>query len=118
MQPKGTLQAHFHAELESVSSAGTWTSCQRAGWIREHLNEYIDRYIGFAALCVGKRALVESDIFTVIEIAVEALEEESSGEQVGFPEWRSQLHEALEALRRTGNEEYATKLSEIANSLG
>ena len=97
----------FRASLESQLSEALAVGSEaraRASWVvRERLIEYVDRFLGFCQLdSIPVSALIASDLFCVITVAVDLvtreLEEESS--EAIRVSWMSFVS-ALDTLRST-----------------
>ncbi|HEU4559413.1 MAG TPA: hypothetical protein VFS20_16260 [Longimicrobium sp.] len=88
----------------------------RTLWILDHLDKYLERWLGFAAMSVEPRALIQSDLFTITEIAVEALEQEYARVS-GSGRHLEDMRKALEDLRKRGNADHALALKEVASKL-
>jgi hypothetical protein len=118
MQEFNTLRSLFRADLDAEARKNGWGLKERVLWIMDHLDEYIERWLGFAALLTDPKALIQSDLFTVVEIAVEALEEEFAHAAGSLDDRRvKRIRGAVEALRRHGDEEYAIAIKELAGEL-
>lgn len=111
MQNKGILRSSFQTELESEALRNGWDASERVRWILDHLDEYIERLLGFTALRINLRSLIESDLFTVVDVATEALEQEFS-QSAGphAPHHVRSVRDAVEALRKQSLPEQATAL--------
>jgi hypothetical protein len=118
MQDTSTLRTLFRAELDAETRRNAWELKERVLWIMEHLDEYIDQWLGFAALRISSEALIESDLFTVVEIAAEALEQEFAGTGTPLETYHLEsMREAVEALRKTGDRNYAITVKEVMGEL-
>jgi hypothetical protein len=114
MQELTTLRALFRADLDAETRKNAWGPEERMLWAMEHLDEYIERWLGFAAHIVSPQALIGSDLFTVIEIAVEALEQEFARSRIDLESRRPErFRVALELLRRTGDRKYADLMKHL-----
>jgi hypothetical protein len=111
MQDPNTLRALFHAGLEAEARRNVWGLEARVLWILDHLDEYLERWLGFAALQIDPHALLRSDLFTVVEIAVVALEEEfARNTSAATGTYLERIRGDLESLRKHGDEASATSI--------
>lgn len=118
MQDRNTLRSWFRAELEAEARKNGWDVKQRVLWIMDHLDEYIERWLGFAALPINPKVLISSDLFTTVEIAVDALEEEFAETAESLEERQLKtIRETVDALRNRGDKEYAIAIKELLEEL-
>jgi hypothetical protein len=111
MQNKGILRSSFQTELESEALRNAWDQSERVRWILDHLDEYIERWLGFSALRINSRSLIKSDLFTVVDVAVEALEQEfAQSSSPHAPLQVRSVRDAVEALQEHGLPEQANAL--------
>ena len=94
----------------------------RAGWLAEHLEIYVNRCVGFAALpSAGAGPVLGSSFFWLVEIGTEALrrELEASPPAPGAGDaWRAYLR-ALESTGASGDfESLATAAGTLRAALG
>lgn len=114
MQEPAILLASFRSSLDAETRQNAWGPNERALWIVDHLDEYLARWLGFAAMSIDPRALIQSDFFTLVEIASDALVEECPRFDGVSERHLGDMREALEALRAHGNADHALKLKELA----
>jgi hypothetical protein len=118
MQDPKTLRALFLADLDTDARKNAWDAKGRVLWIMDHLDEYIERWLGFASLRISPQALIQSDLFTVVDVAIEVLEQEFEGNGASFEERHlRKIREAVEALRKHGNAEYAVAIKDLVGEL-
>jgi hypothetical protein len=118
MQDPETLRSLFRASLATEAANHDWGMNDRLRWITKHLDEYIERWLGFAALPISPRALIQSDLFTMVEIAVDALEEEvaqTAGARGALP--LGEIRAAVEALRKEEDKRHAVAIKELVEVL-
>jgi hypothetical protein len=118
MQDRDILRSSFSKELRAEAQQNGWGSTERVQWILDHLHEYIERWLGFAALSISPRSLIESDLFTVLDIAVDELESQIN--KSSNPEQGQRLRvvrEALESLRAHGSTDEALTLKAAVGRL-
>jgi regulator of protease activity HflC (stomatin/prohibitin superfamily) len=74
---KEELRNLLLTELEIQSARGRFDPGQRLGWLAEHLEEYVDRWLGFVALPSWPMShLLRFDGFVMVEIGTEVLDAE------------------------------------------
>lgn len=118
MQEPNALHSWFHAELEAEAQRNAWGLKERVLWILDHLDEYIERWLGFAALHISPQALIQSDLFTTIEIAIDALEREfSMNVAVANNRYVRNIRENFECFRRHGDRESVASIKALAAEL-
>lgn len=118
MQNPETLRSLFRASLATEAASDRWGMNDRLRWITNHLDEYIERWLGFAALPISPKALIQSDLFTMVEIAIEALEEEvaqTAGARSAFH--IGEIRAAVEALRKEEDIRHAVAIKELVEVL-
>ena len=74
---------------------------KRLAWLFEHLEEYLDRLLGFLAV-VPLEDLLDTDVHTVLNVGVEITDQEQSA-LVGHDEFR-QAWQAFTSVIREVNE--------------
>ena len=85
------LRASLVRELEAVSQREGYSQLARLIWLRNELENYLDRWLGFVALDeTAISSLFQSDLFTMILVASDVYEQElGKGESKrSEAEWR------------------------------
>lgn len=93
----------------------------RGAWLAEHLEIYVNRCIGFAALPSGAGPVLDGSLFSLVEIGTEALRREldaSPPAPAAADAWRAYLR-ALEDIRQHGDfESLAAAAGAVRAALG
>jgi hypothetical protein len=105
------LRQSLERSLQSDASEHNLDARAQMTWLAEHLDEYIDRWLGFCAVPSLQMAdLLKSDLFLAVEVGAEML-----GEHVGTSApkaesaWK-QFRSALEHVRGTSEKQDAHRL--------
>lgn len=108
----------FRQELAAVSEQrGSWP---RLRWLAEHLEEYVERWLGFCAIASeSSSSLATAPGFNVIDLGAQALEDEiafaqlPAGAQAAWQSFLSSLHQ----VRDRGGREEAEQLGIAARTV-
>ncbi|MBL9205781.1 MAG: hypothetical protein JNN01_11885 [Opitutaceae bacterium] len=88
------------------------TQPDRLGWLREQLENYVERWLGFTAdPSLSIKGLLRDDFFIMLSVATElyGAERENIDSRVGDREWR-QFVETLRRIEKTKDRSLAAEL--------
>jgi len=64
------LSESLRREIDSLVSQG-WSFERRRSWLLDQLDNYLDRWLGFAALGVPMKSLLRDDLFIMLVVGAE-----------------------------------------------
>lgn len=115
-----TLRSALEQELAETTNREGFNSLERIRWLSEHLEEYIERMVGFCALPdLTWQTLIASDGFAVIEVGADAITRELQNTKVSprfHSAWQS-FGRCLLNFRTSGNKQQVHELYDAARQV-
>jgi hypothetical protein len=108
------LAASLAQHLAEATSSERLDPWGRLNWLSHHLELYVGRFAGFAALRVEVTSeLLAHDLFRCVEIGVEAVSAElrAAGSPAELSRRWDEFHSAIDAVRRSPSRERAETLN-------
>ena len=99
------LLASLERELSTITSRAELNSLGRRRWLLNQLDNYLDRWMGFAAIGIEFKSLLRDDLFLMLLAGVHVYTQEMEGSQQTGAEreaWQKFLNR-LQELRETRN---------------
>jgi len=116
------LRRSLDENLEETARAEGFGPAERAAWLAEHMELYVSRCVGFAAMPqVGGDAVRDSSLLGMVEIGTEALRREldaSPPPPAGEAAWRAFLAQLAATRDGADFESLAAAARELRAALG
>ena len=112
------LRASLMRELDSVSQREGFDHVGRLLWLRGELENYLDRWLAFAAVeSISIKSLLSDDLFVMVSVASEVYDQQLGGSGPAVDEWR-RFHSALSHVRRAKDRAALVGLREALVTVG
>ena len=95
------LSDSLRREIDSLVAQG-WSLERRRSWLLDQLDNYLDRWLGFAAIGVPLKSLLRDDLFIMLVVGVETYSSEVMAESPveGYNAWTSFLRLIAQVRKR------------------
>jgi hypothetical protein len=85
------LLVSLQRELSAATAKGHLDPLGRRRWLLDQLDNYLDRWIAFAAVGVSMKSLLRDDLFTMLRVGVQVYSSEieiARGKNLETDEWQ------------------------------
>jgi hypothetical protein len=81
-----SLRASLLQELEATTQRENFRHIDRLRWLRDQLENYLDRWLAFAAVeIIPMKSLLADDLFTMVLVASETYDQQLAASPVPLP---------------------------------
>jgi hypothetical protein len=117
------LRSSLEHELRAVTVRDTLDSESRRRWLLDQLDNYLDRWLGFAAVGIPLKSLLRDDLFTMLIVGVDAYAREleaaaiASSELAAWEKFQTLLRQLQETRDGSNLPALRIALTSVRNAL-